>query len=189
TDVLLRTLAQAAPDRIPAASYGTMSNLTIGGLDPRQAPGTPMPFAYYETIAGGMGARPGADGIDGVHCHMTNSLNTPVEALEYAYPLRVQRYSYRRGSGGRGRFRGGDGLVREIRLLAPAQVSLLADRRRFAPYGLSGGHDGAHGSATLIRASGETQVLKGKGSVYADAGDVVRIETPGGGAWGPESGT
>jgi N-methylhydantoinase B len=184
TDVLLRALAQAAPERIPAASYGTMSNLTIGGLDPRSA----APFAYYETIAGGMGARPTADGIDGVHCHMTNSLNTPVEALEYAYPLRVQRYSYRAGSGGRGRFRGGNGLVREIRLLAPAQVSLLADRRRFAPYGLSGGHDGATGSATLIHASGAAEVLKGKGSVYAAAGDVVRIETPGGGGWGPETG-
>ena len=108
TDVLLRALAQAAPQRIPAASYGTMSNLTIGGLDPR----TGAPFAYYETIAGGMGARPGSDGIDGVHCHMTNSLNTPVEALEYAYPLRVIRYSYRQDSGGRGRFRGGNGLVR-----------------------------------------------------------------------------
>ena len=185
TDVLLRALAQAAPQRIPAASYGTMSNLTIGGLDPR----TGAPFAYYETIAGGMGARPGSDGIDGVHCHMTNSLNTPVEALEYAYPLRVIRYSYRQDSGGRGRFRGGNGLVREIRLLAPAQVSLLADRRRFAPYGLAGGHDGACGSASLIRASGTTEVLKGKGSVYAGAGDVIRIETPGGGGWGPESDT
>jgi N-methylhydantoinase B len=183
TDVLLRALAQAAPDRIPAASYGTMSNLAIGGTDPR----TGGPFAYYETIAGGMGARPTADGINGVHCHMTNSLNTPVEALEYAYPLRVERYSYRLNSGGRGRFRGGNGLVREIRLLAPAQVSLLADRRRFTPYGLAGGHDGACGSALLIRTSGSTEVLKGKGSVYANAGDVVCIETPGGGAWGPES--
>lgn len=185
TDVLMRALAQAAPHRVPAASYGTMSNLTVGGVDPR----TGAPFAYYETIAGGMGARPTSDGIDGVHCHMTNSLNTPVEALEYAYPVRVQQYSYRRGSGGRGRFRGGDGLVREIRLLAPAQVSLLADRRRFAPYGLSGGQDGARGSAALIHPDGSVQALKGKGSVYAEAGDVVRLETPGGGAWGPESDT
>ncbi len=183
TDVLLRALAQAAPERIPAASYGTMSNLTIGGLDPR----TGSPFAYYETIAGGMGARPGSNGIDGVHCHMTNSLNTPVEALEYAYPLRVERYGYREGSGGRGRFRGGNGLVREVRLLAPAQVTLLADRRRFAPYGLAGGQNGACGSALLTRASGATEVLKGKGSIYAGAGDVIRIETPGGGGWGPES--
>lgn len=183
TDVLLRALAQAAPQRIPAASYGTMSNLTIGGLDPR----TSAPFAYYETIAGGMGARPTSDGLDGVHCHMTNSLNTPVEALEYAYPLRVERYGYRAGSGGKGRFRGGNGLVREIRLLAPSQVSLLADRRRFAPYGLAGGQDGARGSASLLHSGGSVEELRGKGSVYAAAGDVIRIETPGGGGWGPES--
>ena len=137
-DVVLKALAQAAPDRIPAASSGTMSNLTIGGIDPRSG----QPFAYYETIAGGMGARPLADGLSGVHTHMTNSLNTPVEALEYAYPLRVTRYSYRRGSGGQGKFSGGDGLVREIELLADAQVTLLADRRKFPPYGLMGGSPG-----------------------------------------------
>ncbi|HEX3107217.1 MAG TPA: hydantoinase B/oxoprolinase family protein, partial [Terriglobales bacterium] len=126
-DVLLRALAQAIPDRIPAASSGTMSNLTIGGVDPR----TQQPFAYYETIAGGMGARPHADGISGVHTHMTNSLNTPVEALEYAYPFRVRRYCYRAHSGGEGKFRGGDGLIREIELLADAQVTVLSDRRKF----------------------------------------------------------
>jgi N-methylhydantoinase B len=181
TDVLLRALAEAASDRVPAASYGTMSNLTIGGAaDPR----TESPFAYYETIAGGMGARPIADGIDGVHCHMTNSLNTPVEALEYAYPLRVRKYGYRRGSGGAGKFRGGDGLVREIELLAPSQVTLLADRRKFAPYGLAGGEDGAKGRAVLIKADGQEIELPGKGSVYADAGDAIRVETPGGGGWG-----
>src|SRR6266705_240024 len=109
-DVLLRALAEAIPDRIPAASSGTMNNLTMGGIDPR----TREPFAYYETIAGGMGARPNADGLSGVHTHMTNSLNTPVEALEYAYPFRVRQYSYRPNSGGEGKFRGGDGLVREI---------------------------------------------------------------------------
>jgi N-methylhydantoinase B len=183
TDVLLRALAQAAPERIPAASYGTMSNLTIGGIDPR----TGAPFAYYETIAGGMGARPGSDGLDGVHCHMTNSLNTPVEALEYAYPLRVVRYAYRAGSGGSGTYRGGNGLVREIRLLAPSQVSLLADRRRFAPYGLSGGRDGACGRASLTSSSGATQELKGKCTVYAAKNDTIRIETPGGGGWGAET--
>ncbi len=183
TDVLLRALAQAAPERIPAASYGTMSNLTIGGTDPR----TGAPFAYYETIAGGMCARPSADGIDGVHCHMTNSLNTPVEALEFAYPLRVLRYAYRPGSGGAGKFRGGNGLVREIRLLAPSQVTLLSDRRRFAPYGLSGGQDGACGSASLISADGTAVPLKGKFTLYAEAGETIRIETPGGGGWGPAS--
>jgi N-methylhydantoinase B len=180
TDVLLRALAQAAPDRVPAASYGTMSNLTIGGTDPR----TGGPFAYYETIAGGMGARPDSDGIDGVHCHMTNSLNTPVEALEYAYPFRVRRYGYRSGSGGAGKYRGGDGLVREIELLADSQVTLLADRRKFAPYGLAGGSDGAKGRAVSIKADGREVELHGKGSVHADAGDAIRVETPGGGGWG-----
>src|SRR5208282_6039617 len=123
-DVLLRALAQAIPARVPAASAGTMSNLTIGGVDPR----TSEPFTYYETAAGGMGARPGIDGISGVQTHMTNSLNTPIEALEYAYPLRVRRYAYRDGSGGRGAYRGGDGLIREVEMLAPARLTLLADR-------------------------------------------------------------
>ncbi len=155
TDVLLRALAKAAPHRVPAASYGTMSNLTIGGIDPR----TDVPFTYYETIAGGMGARPtadgkGIDGIDGVHCHMTNSLNTPIEALEYAYPFRVLSYRYRPNSGGIGSARGGHGLIREIELLTPAQVTLLADRRSFAPYGLSGGQAGATGHATIIKSNG-----------------------------------
>jgi N-methylhydantoinase B len=185
TDVLLRALAQAAPLRVPAASYGTMSNLTIGGIDPR----TNAPFTYYETIAGGMGARPtadgkGIDGIDGIHCHMTNSLNTPVEALEYAYPLRVRSYSYRPNSGGPGAARGGHGLIREIELLTPAQVTLLCDRRKFAPYGLAGGQNGATGRAMLIKPTGASIELAGKCTLYAEAGDIVRIETPGGGGWG-----
>src|ERR1700729_296681 len=146
-DVLLRALAQAIPARVPAASAGTMSNLTIGGLDPR----TGEPFAYYETAAGGMGARPGLDGISGVQTHMTNSLNTPIEALEYAYPFRLRRYAYRYGSGGEGQFRGGDGLIREIELLADAQVTLLAERRKLRPYGLQGGKEGAHGHAWLTK--------------------------------------
>ena len=179
-DVLLRALAQAIPDRIPAASSGTMSNLTVGGIDPR----TERPFAYYETNAGGMGARPNADGLSGVHTHMTNSLNTPVEALEYAYPFRVRQYAYRPYSGGRGRFRGGDGLVREIELLADAQVTLLSDRRKFRPYGLSGGEPGGAGQATHF-SSGETREIPSKGSLLAKTGDVIRIETPGGGGWGP----
>jgi N-methylhydantoinase B len=190
TDVLLRALAKAAPHRIPAASYGTMSNLTIGGIDPR----TNAPFTYYETIAGGMGARPtpdgkGIDGIDGVHCHMTNSLNTPIEALEYAYPFRVRSYSYRAGSGGAGSARGGNGLIREIEVLTPAQVTLLSDRRRFAPYGLAAGHDGATGRAVLIKPGGESTELPGKCTQYTEAGDIIRVETPGGGGWGkPEVG-
>ena len=191
-DVLLRALAQAIPDRIPAASSGTMNNLTIGGIDPRSN----RPFAYYETIAGGMGARPNADGLSGTHTHMTNSLNTPVEALEYAYPFRVRRYSYRQGSGGAGKFHGGDGLIREIEVMADAQVTLLSDRRKFRPYGLAGGEAGATGKAVHyfadrnVRAK-HVSVDKGreipaKASLQAKKGDVIRIETPGGGGWGKE---
>ncbi len=144
-DTLLLALAQALPQRIPAASAGTMNNLTIGGIDPR----TLAPYTYYETIAGGLGASPQRAGASGHHAHMTNSLNTPVEALEYAYPFRMARYSLRRGSGGAGQNRGGDGIVREIELLADAQVTLLADRRRTAPWGLQGGAAGASGRSTL----------------------------------------
>jgi N-methylhydantoinase B len=180
-DVLLRALAQAIPERVPAASAGTMSNLTIGGIDPR----TGEPFTYYETAAGGMGARAGLDGISGVQTHMTNSLNTPVEALEYAYPFRVRRYAYRDGSGGAGEFRGGDGLIREVELLADAQVTLLADRRKFRPYGLQGGESGAPGRAllTLPSSIGATE-LPGKCSRHVEKGSVLRLETPGGGGWG-----
>lgn len=178
-DVLLRALAKAVPERIPAASSGTMSNLTIGGIDPR----TQKPFAYYETIAGGMGARANANGLSGVHTHMTNSLNTPIEALEYAYPFRVRRYSYRPESGGRGKFRGGDGLVREIELLTDAQVTLMSDRRNFRPYGLAGGGPGAPGSAALISGRGNREIAA-KSSVLVKKGDVISIATPGGGGWG-----
>ena len=180
-DVLLRALAQAIPARIPAASAGTMSNLTIGGVDHR----TGEPFTYYETAAGGMGARPGLDGIAGVQTHMTNSLNTPIEALEYAYPFRVRRYGYREGSGGAGRFRGGDGLVREIELLTEASLTLLADRRRFSPYGLEGGEPGARGAAWIAKAgSAERAAIPGKCSRTLEKGDSIRLETPGGGGWG-----
>ncbi len=178
-DVLLLALSKALPDRIPAASSGTMNNLTIGGIDPR----TDRPFAYYETIAGGMGARSVADGLSGIHTHMTNSSNTPVEALEYAYPFRVLSYRYRRDSGGAGRYRGGDGIIREIELLTPARITLLSDRRIFAPYGLAGGKAGACGRSLLLSGK-EEHVLPGKHSVEANAGDIIRIETPGGGGWG-----
>ncbi len=180
-DVLLRALAVAIPERVPAASAGTMTNLTIGGVDPRSGEA----FTYYETAAGGMGARPGMDGISGVQTHMTNSLNTPVEALEYAYPFRVRRYGYRDGSGGAGAFRGGDGLVREVEVLTAARVTLLAERRRFRPYGLVGGDEGAAGAAWLVRAGAAgNEELPGKCSRQLEAGDAVRIETPGGGGWG-----
>jgi N-methylhydantoinase B len=179
-DVLLRALAQAVPHRVPAASAGTMSNLATGGMDAR----TGGPFTYYETAAGGMGARPGMAGISGVQTHMTNSLNTPVEALEYAYPLRVRRYAYRYGSGGRGEFDGGDGLIRELEFLAGMDVTLLADRRKFCPYGLQGGEEGAAGCAWLSRAGVPAMELGGKTGVRAAKGDVLRLETPGGGGFG-----
>lgn len=179
-DVLLRALAQAIPDRIPAAASGTMNNLTIGGIDPR----TFKPFAYYETIAGGMGARPTKDGVSGVHTHMTNSLNTPAEALENAYPVRLRRYSLRPNSGGLGRHTGGDGIVREIEVLTDAQVTMLADRRTRGPYGLDGGSDGAPGRTVIVRNDGSEEDLPGKSSTRLKAGDRVRIESPGGGGWG-----
>lgn len=179
-DVLLRALAQAIPDRIPAAASGTMNNLTIGGMDSR----TGRPFAYYETIAGGMGARPGKDGVSGVHTHMTNSLNTPAEALEYAYPLRVRRYCFRGDSGGRGEYRGGDGIVREIEVLTEAEITLLAERRERGPYGLKSGQPGLPGTAEVLRRDGSFEPLPGKFNVRLAAGERIRISTPGGGGWG-----
>jgi N-methylhydantoinase B len=178
-DVLLKALAQALPERIPAASSGTMNNLSFGGLDPR----THEPFAYYETIAGGMGARPTMDGLSGVHTHMTNSLNTPIEAFETAYPVRIRRYSLRRGSGGAGRYRGGDGIVRAIEFLNDVRGSILSDRRRIPPYGLAGGQPGKHGSNQLLM-SGKTLRLPGKTVFEARRGSILKIETPGGGGWG-----
>jgi N-methylhydantoinase B len=182
-DVLLRALAQAIPARIPAAASGTMNNLTFGGIDPR----TGDPFAYYETIAGGMGARPNRAGVSGVHTHMTNSLNTPAEALEYAYPLRVRQYSLRQGSGGNGKHRGGDGIVREIEALTDCEVTLLSDRRQFGPWGLAGGSDGARGTASVIRVDGSVDAMPGKFSTRLRKGERIRIETPGGGGWGEGS--
>jgi N-methylhydantoinase B len=183
-DVLLKALAQAIPDRIPAAAAGTMNNLTIGGIDPRSG----EPFAYYETIAGGMGARSTKNGISGVHTHMTNSLNTPAEALEYAYPIRLRQYSLRSKSGGTGLHRGGDGIVREIEVLTDAQVTLLADRRSRGPYGLAGGVDGAAGRTLIIRRDGSAEEIPGKISVRLRSGERVRIESPGGGGWGRANG-
>jgi N-methylhydantoinase B len=189
-DVVLRALAQAIPDRIPAAASGTMNNLTIGGMrsgmddlrtdDPRSG----EPFAYYETVAGGMGARPGKDGVSGVHTHMTNSLNTPAEALEYAYPLRVRRYALRAGSGGEGKFRGGDGIVREIEVLTDCEVTLLADRRLRGPGGLAGGADGAPGVTFIARRDGSVEEMPAKFSTRLRKGERITIETPGGGGWG-----
>ena len=186
-DTLLRALAKAVPDRIPAASSGTMNNLTIGGLFPKDHPRAGEPFAYYETIAGGMGARPEQAGISGVHTHMTNSLNTPAEALEYSYPFRVTHYSLRSNSGGAGKYRGGDGVVRELELLFDADVTLLADRRLRGPYGLQGGADGSPGRNVVIRQDGSELSIPAKGSVRLRRGDRIRIESPGGGGWGKQS--
>jgi N-methylhydantoinase B len=179
-DTVFKALAKAIPDRIPAASQGTMNNLTIGGIDPR----TGREFSYYETVAGGMGARPAADGMNATHTHMTNSLNTPAEALEYAYPLRVRAYRIRPQSGGRGKRKGGDGAIREIETLAHARMAMLSDRRRRAPYGLQGGADGEKGRAFIIRRDGSREQLSSKGSWDMEPGDRVRIETPSGGGWG-----
>ena len=177
-DTLLRALALAAPERVPAASAGTMSNLTIGGVDARSG----AVFTYYETTAGGMGASAAGDGLSGVQTHMTNSLNTPVEALEFAYPLRMRRYGYRRGSGGEGKHCGGDGLVKELEMLCDAEVTLLADRRAVGPYGLEGGGEGAAGCAVLREGEDERE-LRGKCSARVKGGAVLRLETPGGGGW------
>jgi N-methylhydantoinase B len=179
-DTVFKALAQGVPDRIPAASQGTMNNLTIGGIDPR----TGAEFSYYETVAGGMGARPVAEGMSATHTHMTNSLNTPAEALEYAYPLRVREYRIRKDSGGKGKHNGGDGTIREIETLTTARMALLSDRRKRAPYGLHGGEDGECGRAFIIRRDGTREPLTSKDSRQLEPGDRVRIETPSGGGWG-----
>jgi N-methylhydantoinase B len=178
-DVALGALAQALPDRIPAASQGTMNNLTIGG---RRADGTS--YAYYETIAGGMGASAQGSGLSGVHVHMTNTLNTPVEALERTFPFRIRTYALRTGSGGTGTHRGGEGLVREYELLEPATVTVLSTRRQHAPWGVAGGSSGAPGRNTLIRGDGSEEPLPAQFSCRLAANDRLRIETPGGGGWG-----
>jgi N-methylhydantoinase B len=179
-DVLLRALAQAIPERIPAASSGTMNNLTIGGIDPR----TDEPFAYYETIAGGMGASSGKAGVCGVHTHMTNSLNTPIEALEHAYPFRVTQYSLRPASGGQGEFAGGNGIVREIEVLCDAEVTLLAERRKRGPWGLNHGKEGSPGRAWVVHLDGTREQKPGKFNLRLAKGERIRIESPGGGGWG-----
>ena len=187
TDVLLAAMAQALPELIPAASQGTMNNLLVGGHDPIRN----KPFVYYETIAGGMGARPTKDGVSGIQTHMTNTLNTPIEALEFVYPLRLQRYALRRDSGGAGKFRGGDGMIRDVEFLSRSRVTLLSDRRRFAPYGLQGGHPGQRGENVLLRGGYEEVKLSGKEVLDVEPGDVLSIRTPGGGGWGtpPDEGT
>ena len=179
-DVLLGALAQACPDQIPAASSGTMNNLTIGGYDASRE----KEFTYYETIAGGMGARPNSDGIDAIHTHMTNTMNTPIEAIETNYPMQVVQYAIRRGTGGTGKFRGGAGVVRALRILTEAEVTILSERRTRGPYGLRGGEPGQPGRNILI-SDGKEHPLTGKVSLSTREGDIIRIETPGGGGFFP----
>ncbi len=176
-DVLFLALSEPLRDRVPAQSQGTMNNVTVGTVGGRG-------FSYYETIAGGEGALPYRDGMDGVHTHMTNTRNTPVEALELAYPLRVEAYRLIGGSGGRGAHRGGDGIRRSLRILAPsAVVSVVSERRRHGPRGLAGGEDGRVGANALVR-GGRTRDLGGKVVLDVRRGDLLVVETPGGGGWG-----
>jgi N-methylhydantoinase B len=179
TDVLFAAFAQALPDIVLADSQGTMNNLTLGGIDPRSG----VPFAYYETMGGGMGASPTTDGLSGVHVHMSNSLNTPIEALEHAYPVRITHYSLRRNSGGAGVQRGGDGIRRDIQLLTDMDVSILSERRSIAPHGIQGGENGAPGENILVRSNTESQ-LPSKTTFRAAKDDVLSLRSPGGGGCG-----
>jgi N-methylhydantoinase B/oxoprolinase/acetone carboxylase alpha subunit len=179
TDVVFGALGLALPDRMPAASQGTMNNITLGGLDPR----TGRRFAYYETLGGGMGGRLGMAGLDGVHTHMSNTRNTPVEAIEHDLPVRIRQYALRKDSAGAGAARGGEGLVREYEMLADVTVTVLSERRRRPPYGARGGQPGGAGRNTLIR-HGREESLPGKFERRFLAGDRLRIETPGGGGYG-----
>jgi N-methylhydantoinase B/oxoprolinase/acetone carboxylase alpha subunit len=173
-DVCLGALAAALPDRVGAAGQGTMNNTLLGGDG----------WVYYETVGGGQGARPWAPGMSGVHTAMTNTLDTPVEAIERSLPLRVRRYALRRGSGGAGRHAGGDGIERELEVLTDATVSLITERRTSAPWGLAGGAAGAVGENAVLRSGGTTEPLADKVTFAARAGDVVRVRTPGGGGYG-----
>jgi N-methylhydantoinase B/oxoprolinase/acetone carboxylase alpha subunit len=176
-DVCFGALAQAVPDRVAAAGQGTMNNLLIGGAG----------WVYYETIAGGQGARPGRPGMSGVHTGMTNTKNTPVEAFERAYPMRVRRYRLRHSSGGPGRASGGEGIERDLEMLEDCTLSLITERRSSQPWGLAGGGPGAAGENWLLPAGEETRAerLPDKCTVKLRAGDVLRMLTPGGGGWGP----
>ncbi len=185
-DVVLGALAEAAPERIPAAAQGTMNNVIFGGMcnEDSGSDSRKTAWVYYETLAGGMGAHANGDGLSAVQCHMTNTRNTSIEMLEMHYPLRITEYAIRRGSGGGGQYRGGDGLCREWQVLEDCQVSLLSERRTSAPYGLNGGKLGASGRNLLLR-DRKTHVLAAKTTLDLKIGDRLRIETPGGGGFGP----
>jgi len=180
-DVVLRALAQAVPDRVPAASNGSMSNVTIGGFDALRG----RSWTFYETIAGGMGGRPGCDGIDGIHCNMTNTMNTPIEAIEQGLPLRFLAYEFRSGTGGRGRWRGGCGVHRAWELLADeATVSILTERTRVAPWGLAGGEQGGLARPQVRRGGSREESLPPKHTTRLRRGDILIMQTPGGAGYG-----
>ena len=174
-DVMLGALAQCLPERIPAASYGSMNNIAMGAANGVKS------WHYYETIGGGMGANATYPGLDAVQAHMTNTLNTPIESLEHHFPLRIHEYAIRRGSGGQGKQRGGEGIIRAYELLEPAQVTLITERRRYSPWGLAGGGNGKTGVNFL-----NGKKIDAKTSFHATAGDIIRIETPGGGGFLPK---
>ncbi len=178
-DVLLGALSQAIPEKIPAASSGTMNNIAFGGYDPFRK----RSFAYYETIGGGMGASADSSGLSGIHTHMTNSLNTPLEALENYLPIKIRRYSLRKSSGGTGLHKGGEGIIREYEFSVPTQVTIISERRRFEPYGIRGGKNGKRGRNILI-SRGKITVLNSKTNIKVCPCDVLRVETPGGGGYG-----
>jgi N-methylhydantoinase B len=183
TDVVLRALSHAVPQRIPAAGQGTMNNVTFGGWDSARE----RPFVWYETLGGGMGAGPNRDGLTGVHVHMSNTRNTPIESIEMEMPVRITRYAIRRKTGGRGRHVGGDGLERIYEFLEPADGTVISERRTCRPWGLAGGSDGEPGENAIIRGDGSIEPLGSKGRFWARPGDSLRVRTPGGGGWG-ESG-
>jgi N-methylhydantoinase B len=179
-DVVLGALAKAAPQRVPAQSGGTMSNVMIGGV---REDGTT--WAFYETNGCGMGARPSMDGLDGIQCHMTNTLNTPIEAIEREFPMRVLQYEFVEGTGGRGRFRGGNGLVRALQLTeGSARLSLLAERHAVAPQGAQGGGGAATGKHTLQSKTGTRERVPAKTTRTLEPGDAIFVQTPGGGGYG-----
>jgi len=181
TDVLLGALARIIPERVIAACNGSMTNITWGGINPEDG----KPYAYYETVGGGFGARPTKDGIDGIHTHMTNTQNTPIEALEIKFPIRIDKYALRPDTGGAGKYRGGCGIERDIRLIrGEARISILAERHSLHPYGLNGGGPGGLGESLIYTKSGETIRLKSKDTAILKEGDLWIIRSPGAGGYG-----
>lgn len=180
-DVVFKALAKALPDRVPAASHGSMNNVILGGFDPVRN----KQWVYYETIGGGSGGRPGSDGVDGIHCNMTNTMNTPIEAIEQYYPLLFEQYEFREGTYGAGKWRGGCGIKRSWTLLGPsAEVTVLGERNEIPPWGLAGGQPGEPGAYWVLREDGRKQKINSKAVLTLKKGDKLVIETPGGGGYG-----